>query len=805
MVSYEDFELKKYYAEHNLPKSAIQYIEESIPAPSRNVGESAKGNVCTGFVSEKTGCSQPNESRVVENSFAIEFEYSKYVWKAYSQPSEVMVDMIQKNGNIRSKIYYPDCLVFYFTGPSVLEMKTEEEAKKLVESDPKNWIYENGEYFFVPAIKRFRQIGIEFKVKTSAELNPVRIENLRHLIYARQSNYVLSDSLRAKIHSLFQKNSVMTMLEVTEELGDQSLTPLFLMVENGELFVDLNRGLMTCPESTLISPVEEMLVIAQRAMTNEMSSHDLAINDIKFRLNEIPDLASANRALDRLDRVNSGERNSSVRRYKLKIRQGLEKGLSPVEALLDNTHLKGNRSSKIPTPVLNYLKKYIGEYHATPSRPIKSTSFRLYKNKANKEHPLHKPVGKNTFLRHIKLYDQVDLGKGRGGRRFANAAKEPTPPMKREIRGTTPFSFATMDHYLADIFLILAIANGKIYAFRPWLSVMVDICTNAILAWWLAFRAPSCRTCAMMIRQCARAYGKLPNEILVDHGSEFDSVFYKTLLAAKFVNDVKRPQEDPKFGSEAERIFGVIKTKLLSQLPGNTVEYVENRSVSSSHSSMKSARITIEHFVELFQQYVDWQDDCLIGDRYKSANVALREGIEKFGFVGRKANVDEKFIIDTAVDVRNYTVDPTRGLNIDGRHYWNPELKWLAARKKPASTRLEPENPYIVYSKVNDKWLTCVSGREQKFMMLSPSKQIAESIRVNDGRQFREEIKEESNQILVELIVNHDKIEVDKNELYLPSSIQPASIATNNDSLFKVDESADGLLDLDSLSVDSWN
>ena len=121
----------------------------------------------------------------------------------------------------------------------------------------------------------------------------------------------------------------------------------------------------------------------------------------------------------------------------------------------------------------------------------KKSAHGIYVSRAKSAHPIHKPVTRNTFFGYLLKADQVKIAYGRGGRRAANAAKAPTEESKREIRGTLPFELATLDHYKADIFLVLAVANGKIYSFRPWISALMDICTGDILASWFSFHAPS--------------------------------------------------------------------------------------------------------------------------------------------------------------------------------------------------------------------------------------------------------------------------------------------------------------------------
>jgi putative transposase len=555
-----ELELKKYYAEHGLSRNAIEYIEETITAPSRLVGTNADGNVCTDFVSSKSGFSVQTEGRTTENSFAIEFEFKDLVLVFFDQSALVMVFKTNKNGVKRLGPYIPDFLVLEITGPYVLEVKTLEELQILHAENPDDWLFINGEYIYKPAREKFEELGLRHVVRSTAELSAIRTENLRLLIYARESEFVLTDDNKRKIINAFKDDAWMRLSNLCEKLGSKDTTPIFHMILNEELFINIDDELLSSPESLWISPVKEMLDICKQNQELEFLNNPLLSTEIEVELNSAPDLKQAQRALRRLERVENNENSSSIRRYKKQISDGAEKGLSPFESLLDNSHKQGNYKSKLPPVVKRTLINFIKGKYSTPTRLIKKSAYAVYKYIAKKKHHPLDPVCRNTFFAYKRLENQTEIARGRGGRRAANAAKNPTDVTKREIRGTVPFTFATLDHYLADIFLVLAVVNGYIYSFRPWISVLVDYTTRSTLAYWISFRSPSCSACAMVLRQCVRIFGKLPNEILVDGGKEFDSVYFRSLLAHYRVNRVLRPAEDPRFGSEGERTFGEMKT-----------------------------------------------------------------------------------------------------------------------------------------------------------------------------------------------------------------------------------------------------
>jgi putative transposase len=52
-----------------------------------------------------------------------------------------------------------------------------------------------------------------------------------------------------------------------------------------------------------------------------------------------------------------------------------------------------------------------------------------------------------------------------------------------------------------------------------------------MLAVHVSYEPPSYREVLMAFRFCVQRYGRLPQEIVVDHGPEFGSVYFEALLS----------------------------------------------------------------------------------------------------------------------------------------------------------------------------------------------------------------------------------------------------------------------------------
>ena len=444
---------------------------------------------------------------------------------------------------------------------------------------------------------------------------------------------------------------------------------------------------------------------------------------------------------------------ATVSKFSVKIVEGEKIGLTPFASVLPQTHLQGNRTFRLNDKCVAFIEKFIKKHYSTKKRLLTKKAYALYKKLAKKEHPELKPVSRPTFRKYIDFHDQLGIARGRGGRRAANATTPPSPIDSREIKPILPFELCSMDHYLLDQECIVLTSNGKTYTQRPWITGLVDVASGAVLSVWISFRNPSARSCAMAMRQCARNYGRLPSRIIVDHGAEFLSVYFYSLLAHNEISHSLRPTSHPRYGAEIERFFGEYRTQWLNFRPGNYVSYNEARAVSSSHAPKNDELLTIEDTIKEIGAYIEWRNATLIGIRHRPPLEILQSGIQKYSCLGRLVEVDETFLIQTAVDERRYTIDRSRGIHIDGLRYWHPSLTFLAARRRPAEVRIEPEDPYRIYARVNDEWVTCLSGGETQFRAKDRFSQLAESIRILDGRTLRDKAKDNAESILLDKLL----------------------------------------------------
>lgn len=743
-----DEELEAYFSQHKLSEPSREYIRLARAAPSRLVGTQAHTNVVTWFVSAKTGLTIQAESRTGEYAMALELEYDSDVIEFWDQPEPVSVVRTLSSGKPHPGSYTPEFVVLRHSGPEILEVKPEEIIQKLIKKYPTDWLQTTTGVTYRPAVEAYQALGMRYRVISIAELNPIRTANLKLLLQSRKVPNAITPKLKAAVVASLAQETWIRLSDLGAKTGVTDLTPLVQMVDLEILHASLSEELLAQPESTWIASSEALLTMRKQLGAPTGQDKVGLTNLSPVDCLKVPKEKQAIHTINAIERLKSGERGRTPTRWLKKIEAGAKAGLSTFRALLPQTHLCGNRTPRLHQICVKFLNEFIIDPVSQPTRLTIRGAYRLYKERARKTHPHLPPVTRKTFARYLLLEDQVKIARGRGGRRAANAAEAPTPVEKRQLLATRPWELGTMDHYEADIMCVLA-SGEKVYKARAWVSVLIDVFTGEVLAVSISFRAPSRKACAMVLRSCVRRHGRLPEEIIVDRGSDFQSVYFVAVLADRDVNLVLRPSEHPRYGSQAEIFFKLFKSWWLSMRPGNLANYREARAVSRSHAPCNTAELTIEQLLVELYEFADWHNSRIVGINETSALEKARIGLERFSCSGRVVVYDQSFIVGTAVDTGKYEIDPTRGIHIDHLHYWNAALTKVTAKGR-IEVRKDPEDPYRVYALVGNEWVTCLASGARQFHSKDPVVRLAEAIRVLDGREARAAAKDDADRRLIE-------------------------------------------------------
>ena len=336
----------------------------------------------------------------------------------------------------------------------------------------------------------------------------------------------------------------------------------------------------------------------------------------------------------------------------------------------------------------------------------------------------------------------------------------------RSLKAKVAFSKAHLDHHLVKCWLIWGTDKNTVFIGRPLLSLLIDEAKDKVLAWHFTFAKPSRAVDACVLRNCVRSFGALPEEIFTDHGSDFTSVYVRSVLASERVTLSFREKGKSQAGSEVERIFGEFMRTWLCQRDGNIVDKHAARAIDGKFSAKKHALLKPEDLIREFEEFINFREGKLVGTKTETINKSFENSVRTFGCVGRKVSFNENFIVATAVDVRDYTIE-RNSIKIDGIRYSNALLKDARRAKVKFDVRIEPENPYVVYAFVKNKWISCIATGYVEFMEKTHVNQQVETLKIRGAGSLRGLAKRKAQGDLADLFDSADKklLWLDEDEL----------------------------------------
>jgi putative transposase len=238
---------------------------------------------------------------------------------------------------------------------------------------------------------------------------------------------------------------------------------------------------------------------------------------------------------------------------------------------------------------------------------------------------------------------------------------------------------------------------------------MVDAFSRRILALYLTLDPPSYRSDMMVIRECVRKWGHLPQTIIVDGGSDFHSIYFETLAAAFEITIKTRPKHEPRFGSVIERLFGITNTEFVHLLKGNTKLRRKIRQVSRSHDPSRLAAWTLDAFDESLCDWAYNSYDTEPHGTLKRSPCDVFESTRKLTGERRHRLLpyDWEFLILTMPSTKKGTakVQNGGGVKINYDFYQCEELESLVGAR--VEVRFDPLNIVYAYVRIKDKWVRC--------------------------------------------------------------------------------------------------
>lgn len=723
-------ELEAYISNIGLGDKARHYVQAVRESPPARAVQGGARNCCYRFASRKMGFTVSAESHI-EHSLLATCEFDEDVLEYWDQPESVHLSITDRRGRAARVRYTPDCLVMHRDHVSVVEVKPRVRCEELCLERPKDWCKDGTHLVFKPGVDFFASLGLRFKVLTDDDLPPVRTENYLLLLQAREASVRPTLRLSTHVHRVLTRLGCLTLASLATACGLEDMTPLLGLIADRRIFflVDVDRlseplgTRVALSETTLIECVEAANLL--RLEGAGVVSQDMCPNGAE----SVVMLSKLRHLTREVDCSDVSRRTLS--RWRLIYRKSGNQAAS----LIPRTRYRGNRGSRLPAYEVDLLIETVNNVMMTANAwsPYQGWGHYLVASRAAAQirdaaEP-QRPVSFPTYLKFVRSIPAEDFAGAREGRRGRNEAAPPSDPTVRRLAATRPFQRAHIDHYVLDLHVDLSEIPEEGLIKRLWLTAMVDEYAGAVLGINLSLLSPRRRSCTGVLRDCVRRHGRLPETLVVDHGKEFESVYFEACLARLGVHKQDRPPEDPRYGSSIERVFGVLKTELLLPLPGSTQNDTRSRAISSSHKGYRRALLRLVETYDLVDAYFFQHfNNYSRGTSLFSPISLVREGLALFSCSGIVKQADSAFMVETAIEVnRPLSFDRRRGVRHNGLWFSHSGLQSVLPRTK-LEAREEPWDGNVLYVLAEGRWLCCSHGRSAPNQDISRPENICRAL-----------------------------------------------------------------------------
>jgi putative transposase len=332
-------------------------------------------------------------------------------------------------------------------------------------------------------------------------------------------------------------------------------------------------------------------------------------------------------------------------------------------------------------------------------------------------------ISRKTFYERRKKY--IDIKARQGGRVAYNEAPATWYlHLEDKIHGGRPFHRVHIDHTKLDVFVAIRGKGGRIFRRRPWLTLIIDAETRAVLGFYLSIHAPSTVSCMMAIRAMVRIFRRTPSVIVVDNGKEFHSNAFDRLCDLLYITLQFRPAHESRFGGVMERLFGTTNTELIHNLVGNTKALRNVRTVTRSVDPIRADLLTFAQLHGLLDEYFYRDYNLRIHPAHDHAPIEYMN--LRFAVTGRRlarlTPYDSFFYILTCIPPSKGTTrvfSKQMGVKISNIWYWADEFAEKGVRPQSVEVLIDMWDVSIVYASLNGKWIRCQSKLLMKYRRLT--------------------------------------------------------------------------------------
>ena len=323
-----------------------------------------------------------------------------------------------------------------------------------------------------------------------------------------------------------------------------------------------------------------------------------------------------------------------------------------------------------------------------------------------------------SLQREIKREREADVLRSRCGSGPGYQLDGPLPMGSGQTppHGDRVFQYGLIDHVQIKGRFVSS-RTGKVLG-SPWLTVLKDGYSRMPLGDNISYNAPAKDRVLATLMDCVRRWGRVPDCLCADQGSDFISNDVEDAIAVLGMHKMERPARKPRYGAIIERAFRSLDTRLVAEVPGSTKLLEFGRSLSSSRHPDREASWTLcelNGFIEewLFEKYPRLIHTGIGQPPKERFEHSLALAGER---AGRLVRYDRALEIQLSVTPRKRTrtVDPGNGITVLYLRYWNDAFAAGDVSGTSVPVKINPADPSLVFARVKGQWVDChlAEGRE---------------------------------------------------------------------------------------------
>ena len=249
------------------------------------------------------------------------------------------------------------------------------------------------------------------------------------------------------------------------------------------------------------------------------------------------------------------------------------------------------------------------------------------------------------------------------------------------------------------------------------------------LGFALGFDAPGRARLHAAISDCVRRYNRVPDSDVFDQANEGHSLDYRKLCLRMGIERVERPGSNPRFGPRIERAFGMMKTRVIAGVPGNSVSTGKlGRSLSPSHRPSQRAKLTLfelHDIVEraLFEVYPDLVHEKLgATPRQLFEHSLAHSGDRPLRYVAYDTSL--RLLLALTPKHPTPTIDPGHGIKVQYVRYLHEAFDECDGSGRKVPVKVDPYDPSYVWARFEGQWLECPIVEDREHLLGLTRQQI---------------------------------------------------------------------------------